>query len=237
VTVRIATHELVGLLADLSLTAADPADSGATAGILLHTARGYVGESPGATDLLVGTATDGVVIGHAHTGCAGQMEPMLWPIGDVRAVIAVLRPLGKDKNHGVELSQDGDTIKVAEDPDLFGEGLTLTFNGYAVDEFPHDGVRAMLTEVQISPPEGSPPAAPRTDLAPSRLAPFLKVAARRAELVQMFRYHQRLPVTIQIGVQYRGMVSQFKWRDEDSAAGAAPGGDVYPLDVQLPGEA
>ncbi len=46
-TVRIPTHELVGLLTDLALTAADPANSDATAGILLHTARGYAGGSPG----------------------------------------------------------------------------------------------------------------------------------------------------------------------------------------------
>lgn len=231
-TVRIPTHELVGLLTDLALTAADPADSGATAGILLHTARGYAGGSPGATDLLVGTSTDGIVIGHAHTGCAGQTEPMLWPLADVRAVIAVLKPLAKDKNHGVELSHADDTIKVAEDPDLFGEGLTLTFTGYAVDEFPLDGVRSQLAEVRMSPPEGSAPAAPRTDFHPSRLAPFLAVAKRRNVVLEMYRHHQRLPVTVQIGQEYRGVVSPFQWKDENRAAGVAPGGDVYPLAVQ-----
>jgi len=230
-TVRIPTHELVGLLTDLSLTAADPADSGATAGILLHTARGYLGGSPGKTDVLVGTSTNGYIVGHAHIGCAGQMDPMLWPVADVRAVIAVLKPLAKDKNHGVEIGLDGSTIKVAEDPNLFGEGMALTFTGYDVGEFPLDGVRAMLTEVRMSPPEDSAPVAPRTDFDPALVAPFLKVAARRNSLIEIYRYHQRLPVVIQVGPFYRGMLSPFQWKDEDRSAGVAPAGDVYPLAV------
>lgn len=231
-TVRIPTHELVGLLTDLSLTAADPADSGATAAILLHTVRGYIGASPGQTDLLVGTSTNGYIVGHAHSGCAGQMDPMLWPVADVRAVIAVLKPLSKDKNHGVEIGQDGTTIKVAEDPNLFGEGMALTFTGYDVGEFPMDTVRAMLTEVRVSPPEGSAPTAPRTDFDPSLVAPFLKVAGRRGNLIELYRHHQRLPVTVQIGLFYRGVLSPFAWKDEDRSVGVAPAGDVYPLAVE-----
>lgn len=230
-TCRIPTGHLVGLLTDLALTAADPADSGATAAVLLHTARGYFDGEPGKSDLLVGTSTDAFVVGHAHIGCAGQVDPMLWPIAEVRAVIAVLKPLGKNADHSVEISRDGDTIKVAEDPNLFGEGLTVTFTGYAVDEWPVDAVRSMLTEVRTTPPADARAVAPRTDFNAARLAPFLKVASRRGRQLEFYRYHQSLPVVVQIGDAYRGVVSPVGWDGEDRSSGAWPAGDVYPLAV------
>lgn len=229
--IRLATHELVGLLADLSLTAADPATAGATAGVLLHTARGYIGDSPEQTDLFVGTSTDGVILGHTHIGCSGQAEPMLWPIAAVKDVIAVLKPKAKDHDHVVEISQDDEGICLAEDPDLFGEGMRFTFGGLDPSEWPTEGARQMLTEIQVTPPEGSQPVAARTDFLPSRLAPFLKIASRRGDAVQTFRFHQRLPVSVQIGNHYRGVVCPLAYQDDDRAAASAPGGDVYPLTV------
>lgn len=227
--IRIATHELVGLLTDLSHTAADPATAGATAGIHLHTARGYVGEDPGACDLLVGTSTDRTVLGHAHTACSGQADvPMLWPIGDVKAVLAVLKPLAKDHDHAVEISREDDEFVVAEGPDLFGGGLSLRFGCADPEEFPTEPW-SLLAEVRMSPPEGSNPVAPRTDFPADRLAPFQKIASRRNSMLTMFRYHQRLPVHIEIGPSYRGVVSPFGWNDENQGAGAAPSGDVHPL--------
>jgi hypothetical protein len=83
----------------------------------------------------------------------------------------------------------------------------------------------------MSPPEGSGPAAPRTDFDPSLVAPFLKVAVRRNSLVELYRHHQRLPVTVQIGHAYRGVLSPFAWKAEGRSAGVAPAGDVYPLAV------
>ncbi|HYS37819.1 MAG TPA: hypothetical protein VEO01_19550 [Pseudonocardiaceae bacterium] len=240
-TVRIPTHELVGLLTDLSLTAADTADSGATAGILLHTVRGYDGDAPGKTDLLVGTSTNRFTVGHSHMVCAGQIDPMLWLIGDVKAVLAVLKPLGKDKDHAVEIGVEDGKIAVAEDPDLFGDRLKVTFAAGDPGEFPHAAIWAVLSQIQMSPSatvgadsetKAAPAVAARTDFTAAYLKPMLTIAARRGALVQVFRYHQHLPVHVQIGDAYRGVVLPFAWRDEDRAAGVAPSGDVYPLAVQ-----
>lgn len=227
--IRIPTAALVGLLTDLAHTAADPATAGATAGVLLHSARGYAGSSPGQIDLLVATSTDGVALGHAHVPCSGRDEPMLWPIAAVKDVIAVLKPKAKLEDHVTEITRDGDDITLAEDPDLFGEGSRFTFGGADPVEWPTQDAAAMLAEIRMSPPEGSQPAAPRTDFLPARLAPFLTIAARRKEILQVFRYHQRLPVSVQIGDHYRGVVGPFAWNDEDRSAGLAPSGDVYPL--------
>lgn len=227
--IRIPTRDLVGLLTDLALTAADPATAGATAGVLLHTARGYAGGSPGQVDLLVASSTDGVVLGHGHTSCAGQGEPMLWPIAAVRDVIAVLKPKAKLEDHVTEISREDDDVTLAEDPDLFGEGARFTFGVLDPADWPTEGARQMLAEIRMSPPEGLAPVAPRTDFLPARLAPFLKVASRRGEVLQVFRYHQRLPVSVQIGDGYRGVLSGFAFNDDDRSTGLAPAGDVYPL--------
>jgi hypothetical protein len=60
---------------------------------------------------------------------------------------------------------------------------------------------------------------------------MLAIAARRGELLEVFRYHQRLPVQVQIGHAYRGVVLPCLWQEEDRSAGAFPSGDVYPLAV------
>lgn len=54
--IRVETAKLVQLLGDLAHTSGE---YGATAGILVHTARGYRGDEPGQMDLLVGTSTPG----------------------------------------------------------------------------------------------------------------------------------------------------------------------------------
>lgn len=238
-SVRIATHELVGLLTDLVLTASDPADGGPTAAVLLHTARGYAGSEPGLTDLLVGTSTNRVTAGHSHVQCTGQIEPMLWAVSEARSILAVLKPLGKDKDHSVEITVEDGKVAVAEDPDLFGERLKVTFAPMDADEFPP--MWSILTDIRMMPaaeydadgaekPRIGP--GPRTDFTASYLAPFLKIAARRGKIVEVFRYHQSCPVHIQIGSAYRGVVMpSTSWQTEDRSAGAAPSGDVYPLAV------
>ncbi len=231
--IRVNTHHLVGLLTDLALTAANPDTGAPTASVLLHTTRGYTGDQPGQTDLLVGTSTDGFSLGHSHTPCAGQVPPMLWPIGDVRAVLAVLKPLAKDRDHAVEVGPEDGKIAVAEDPDLFGERLKLTFSGLDLADYPVDGARQLLTEVRVTPAADgdtpAPGAAPRTDFVAGQLTPFLAIAKRRGLMLEMFRYHQRLPIVVQIGPEYRGVLRPYRWQDEDRGAGVAPGGDVYPL--------
>lgn len=227
--IRIPTRGLVDHLTDLALTAADPADSGATAGVLLHTTRGHHGDAPGQVDLLVGTSTDRTVLGHAHVGCSGQDAPMLWPIAAVRDVIAVLKPKGKDPEHFTEISREGDEVTIAEDPDLFDEGARFTFGVLDPVEWPTDTAHRLLSEIAMTPPEGSKQAAARMDFHPSRLVPFTKIASRRGELLQTFRYHHRLPMIVQIGDHYRGIVVGFAFNDDKPSTGAFPSGDVYPL--------
>lgn len=232
--IRIPTRDLVGLLTDLALTAADPASGEATASVLLHTARGYAGDEPGEVDLLVGTSTDRLVIGHAHAQCYGQTAaPMLWPIRDVQAALGVLKTLyGKAKEHAVTITIEDREVVLSEDPDLFGEGASFRFTPGDAGDFPDAPWRA-LAHTTARPPDGSEPAAPRTDYVASRLAPFLKAASRRGEIMQTFRWHQSLPVHVQIGPAYRGVVSPYVWHDEDASAAQGPGGDVYPLPVDL----
>jgi hypothetical protein len=227
--IRIATHALVGLLTDLLHTADDPKTAGATAAIHLHTVRGYDDDHP--SDLLVGTSTDRVVLGHANIACSGQEErPMLWPIGDVQAVMAVLKPLGKNRDHAVEIRRELESFIVAEDPNLLDDGLSLSFGGLDPADFPTEAWD-LLTAARMTPPEGSQPAYPRTDFRADRLAPFQRVATRRNEMVSLYRYHQRLPLLVEIGASYRGVLSPFGWNDEIKGAGTAPSGDVYPLAV------
>lgn len=230
-SLRIPTRHLVGILADLSLTAASPEVAEATAAVLLHCARGHLKGEPGRTDLLVGTSTDGNLVGHTYAECYGSVEPMLWPIGEVAVVVAVLKPLAKDKEHTTEIGRDGDTIWVAPgDVDLFGERSRYTFTGLNPADFPTQGVHGLLTEIRMTPAEmDAPPVAPRTDYAPSRLVPFQKIATRRGELIQTYRWHQNLPVSVQIGPEYRGILRPQEWTSRNEAAGAAPGGDVYPI--------
>lgn len=232
----ISTKALVGLLADLAHTAADPSEAEATAAVLLHSARGHVGSDPGKTDLLVGTSTDSVLLGHTHTPCYGTVPPMLWPIGDVKAVLAVLKPLAKIKEHTVEVTVDTSIVTVAEPPDLFGGRLVLSFKSLDVEDWPTEGVHRMLTVLRTTPGERNPDApAPRTDILPKRLAPFLKIASRRSEPLSLFRWHQHVPIVIQIGDTYRGITRPSDWPENDSVEdGLEPGGDVYPLVLEEP---
>lgn len=226
--IRIPTRGLVDHLTDLALTAADPADSGATAGVLLHTAKGY-DRDDNPSDLLVGTSTNHLVLGHAHTPCAGQSdEPMLWLIGDVRALLAVLKPLAKLPDHAVEIKREGKEFHVSEDPNLFGDGLTLTFPAADPEDYPTQPWD-LLREVRMTPDEDAAPALPRTDIPADRLLPFVKIAARRNVMPTIYRYHQALPIHVEIGTDYRGVISPFRWNDTIPGAGLAPSGDVYPL--------
>lgn len=226
----IPTKALVGLLTDLAHTAADPAEAEATAAVLLHSARGHVGGDPGKTDLFVGTSTDSTLLGHAHTPCYGSVAPMLWPIGEVKAVLAVLKPLAKIKEHTTEIALDAQVVTVAETKTLFG-GLEVSFKGFAVEDWPTEGVHRLLTVLRTTPGERHPDdPAPRTDIHASRLAPFLKIASRRGEPLRLFRWHQHVPIVIEIGSAYRGITRPSDWPETDSVEdGFEPSGEVYPL--------
>jgi hypothetical protein len=228
--IRLLTIDLLSLLADLLHTAGTEPGAAGCYGILLHSDRGYSnGSEPGQVGLLVGTSSNGQAVGHTWTEAAGVLPPMLWPSNDVRAVIAAFRPLTKDnKEHVAEIRFTDNTISVTEDPDLFGNGLTVSFGAGNLDDFPRSAW-AVLTDVRVTPPDGSP-VQTRTDFGPKVMAPFLAVAKSRNSFVQMYRYHQRQAVLVQIGQHYRGALSPSSW-DEIGGNGAEPDAEIYPADL------
>jgi hypothetical protein len=233
-TIRVLTSHLVPMLADLLHTAESDADLGAVSGVLLHSDQGAIGVEPGKTSLLVGTSTDTTVVGHTWTQASGSLPPMLWGIEDVRAVIAVCKPLFKaEKTHVTILDRDGDRIVVREDPKLFGDGSELSFPAGKLNDFPRSLWR-LLSDVHLRPAvrgdagqELAPTA--RTDFLPRRLTPFIKVAASRGENLSLYTYHQFLPVLVQIGETYRGAVIPSRW--PESLGGSEPDADLWPPDL------
>lgn len=239
--VRIETRHLLGLLGALVHTAAREVELGAIAGVLLHSARGYRGDEPGKTDLLVGTSLDGRVAGHMNVDAYGELpRPMLWRIDDVRMLIAAFKPKVKDnKEHAVEIRLDEDCVVVREDEgSLFGgDGLRLEFAEGSIADYPRN-VWTLLSDVHINPrvtdDEDNPvPVLPRTDIAPDALAPFVRVAKAISAPVELYRFHQRLPVLVQVGTRYRGALVTASW-DGGSLEGEAPGADIHPPDLPPP---
>lgn len=229
--IRIDTSQLVNLLTDLVHTAAEP-EAGATAGVLLHGTDGHLAGEPGRTTLLAGTSTNGYAVGHTYTWCKGFLAPTLWPIADVKAAVAVLKPRAKRKGHVTDIRREDGGIVIAEDPDLVDEGLRLSFAVGNLDDYPRN-----IWQVLVAPPEGvlqaydsDIPNLPRTDILPSQLAPFVKVASRRSEYLKVFRYHQRRRVLVQIGDSYMGALTPKSWPDHDSD-GIEPSCDIHAPDL------
>lgn len=226
---RVETARLVQLLADLEHTTAK-LGGGAAEGILLHSTRGYGGEEVGMTDLLAGTSTSGAAVGHAHVDAYGQLpRPMLWPLADARAVMAAYKPrLASNKEHVLDIEIDGGQIVVREDPDLFGDGLTLRFDGGAVGKFPRCW-RAL--DAPHSESYSDEETQPRSDYLTAALEPFVKVGKARGEPVQLYRYHHRGRVLVQIGDRYRGALTPSSGWIDDGRDGDEPAADVHVPDL------
>lgn len=229
--IKVATAHLLPVLADLVRTTADPRSSIELASVLLYTAQGHLGAEPGRTTLLAGLSATSWSAGHTYTHCTGSLAPVLLAADDVRTIGAALKPrLKSNKDHEtvITTADGGGHIVVAEDPDLFGDGLRIQFDLMDVDQFPAAAVVALLTEARITPAGEKPPAAAaRTDLDAALLAPFLAVAKHRAAPLELYRWHQRSPVLVQIGQHYRGAIRPAGWDDESRDAGSMPAGDVY----------
>jgi hypothetical protein len=215
--VRVQTGALLGLLADLVHTAAKDPDAGAIGSVLLHTGRGAVGDEPGTTDLLCGGSTDRYVAGHTYTSCAGQLTggPTVWAVRDVKSVVAVFKASAKDENHSVEITRDGLLVTVREDPNLFDDGLRLSFAQGSLADYPGLSLYRNLdrhTADRVDTDGVTVDALARTDLGSSQLDAFVKIAARRKTVVQLYRTHQAEAILVQIGGDYRGvlMPSQYE---------------------------
>lgn len=235
-SVRVQTRALVGMLGDLVLTAAKDPDLGAITGVLLHTSRGAVGEEPGQTDLLCGGSTDRFVAGHTYAACTGQLDtPSLWAVRDIKSLIAVFEGPGKkDELHAVDITRDGVLVTVREDPNLFDDGLRLSFAQMSLDGFPGvslyrnlDRFTADAVENQAGDMVG---AVPRTDLGSVQMGAFVKVAARRKSPISIFRTHQAEPILLQIGHEYRGLLMPARYEvDGDERR---PTADLYGPDME-----
>jgi S-DNA-T family DNA segregation ATPase FtsK/SpoIIIE len=214
-SITVGTSDLLRLLKALQQTAIDKEEDNGSpwCGILLHCARD-TDAPPGQREILAGTAGDGWVLGHTHIRCEGQWSrPTLWSIDDVRALIAAFTPkLKGDKHHvtEVELGPAGQVVVAEAELNLLpGRGFRLQFTEKPLADYPRQAWH-LLADI----PAGRKPVdrqtglplepRPRTDLAGSTLGAFAAVARIIGAPVEVYRYHQREPLLIQIGGIYRG---------------------------------
>lgn len=233
-SVRMLTRDLLSLLNDLVLTATlEPGLSGC-AGILLHSSRVDEGLEPGAGGVLVGTSTNGVVIGHCWVEASGNLPPTLLPIQYVQALrVGFGKLINKDnkETHYSEIRRDGDQIVIAEDPDLFGGGFSQQFAYGDLDDWPRS-VFGLLGEVHLVAPTDRKQVENRTDYGSDRILPFVTISARHGGRLSMYRVHQSMNVHVQVGFHYRGLlVPSGQWNDGDLCDGAGPEIGVYPADL------
>lgn len=246
-SVRVESGQLASLLTDLVATASKHEEGLSTSAVLMHSARGYEGAEVGRADLLVASSTNRYAMGHSHIRAEGQLpDAMLWPVNDVHNLIAALKRKTKGEKddsgpkHAVKISRDGELVEVIENPaqrELFGEKLWSTkFPVGDLNDYPRglwdvlrSGNRSVLPVTEDGR-EVYP--LPRVDLTAEYLAPFVAIAKRRNYVLETYTRHHRLPVHIQIGPAYRGVIIPAGYSDRDRTEGAAPDGDVY--DPKLP---
>lgn len=246
-SLRVESGHLANLLTDLVATASKHEDGLPTSAVLVHSARGHEGAEVGRVDLLVGSSTNRYAMGHSYIRAEGQLtDAMLWPVNDVHNLIAALKRKCKGEKddsgpkHAVKISRVGDLVEVIEDPaqrDLFGEKLWSTkFPVGDLNDYPRglwdvllSGNRTVMPVIEDGR-EVHP--LPRVDLTAEVLAPFVAIAKRRNYVLETYVRHHRLPVHIQIGPAYRGLVIPMSYSDRDRVDGMAPDGDVY--DPELP---
>lgn len=223
-TLQIPTAPFVQMLADLAVTATSETGT-ATASVLLHTARGYESTEPGRTTLLVGTSTNRLIVGHTWTVASGSVEPMLWPIADVQAVIDVFKPLSRETSgHALLVRREGDEIVVSEQqPKLDGKSTSIRFGLADLNDYPRNLWSAM-SDVPIT----NEVPLPRVDFAAEGLAALAKLAKRFKSPVQMYRYTTNGTLLLQIGDRWRGALVPAFWDDSNRSWGEDPGGDIYP---------
>lgn len=246
-SVRVESGQLAAMLADLAATAAKAEEGSPVSSVLLHSTRGHEGSEVGRVDLLVGSSTNRFAMGHTYVRAEGHLTgPMLWPINDVHNLIATLKRKCRGEKedsgdrHAVKISRVGELVEVIEDPaqrDLFGEKLWSTrFPLADLNDYPRG-----LWDVLLSGNRAVPSvtedgrevyALPRVDITAEVLAPFVAIAKRRNWVLETYVRHHRLPIHIQIGPAYRGVVIPASYSDRDRTDGTTPDGEVY--DPQLP---
>lgn len=233
--IHIPTAALIALLTDLAKTAASPDTGNAMAGVLLHTAKGYADpESPGKSDILAATSSNGQAAAHAYTSCTGQLhDPMLWHISNVTGMIAVLRPLvARDQDHKTVIRVEAGHVVVTEDENLFDSGDRHEFKSGSLDDYPRTLWDWIAFVPGVDGNKGTPQGRmnPRTDYNPTTLEPFLAIAKRRKAMLELYHYEDKRLTLVQVGDRYRGVLSPFPFEGHDvvgSSTARAPGGEVY----------
>ncbi|WP_064077824.1 DNA translocase FtsK [Prescottella equi] len=223
-SITIATKSLIELLTDLVLTATD------IRGVHLRTTRGHLGEDPEETTLLVGTSTNGAVLGHTWTRCAGELPPMVWPTMNCKVIIGALKSLAKgDKGHAVDVVLDGKTVTVMETATLFDDGDRFEFQVSDIEGYPLARIHRILAGDPLPIPrnEGGDdlPDTARTTWAPGHLATLLKIATRRDKTLHLFRRHSNQIHLAQIGDEWVGAIAPVSGWDHDDPD--RPNTDLY----------
>lgn len=215
--ITIDTKKLCDLLADL-LETAD------YRGIHLQTVRGYDGDEPGEVSLLVGTATDGYALGHTWTACSGRLDGAFWPVSDVKAVIAVCKPLAAaHPAHTVDLSLQGRTLVLQETPELFDSGTMLRFDVKDIGDDAAGEVLVKIKRILSGDPMPLPVDADgnprldtvRTSFTPAAWEPLIRIAKRRKEAIHVFRSHSMQLHRVQIGNNWIGAVAPTTAHEHD----------------------
>ncbi|SEB43299.1 DNA segregation ATPase FtsK/SpoIIIE, S-DNA-T family [Amycolatopsis tolypomycina] len=227
--ITVGTADLLRLLAALQQTAVHKEDGNGSpwCGILLHCARD-TDAPPGQREILAGTAGDGWVLGHTHIRCQGQWtRPTLWSIDDVRALIAAFHPKLKGNKHhvtAVELGPAGQVVVAEAEQDLLSRsGFRLQFTEKPLGDYPRQAWR-LLSDVPLDTrpvdrTSGVPlQPRPRTDLAGATLGAFAAVSKIIGAPVEVYRYHQREPLLIQIGGVYRGYAAPAHYEETRDVA-------------------
>ncbi|WP_410676694.1 DNA translocase FtsK [Amycolatopsis sp. cmx-4-68] len=228
-SITVGTADLLRLLGALQPTAIHDEENNVSpwCGFLLHCARNP-DAPPGEREIVAGTAGDGWRLGHLHVRCEGQWNrPTLWSAADVRALIAAFRPkLKGDKHHTtvVELGPAGQVVVAEAELSLHaGSGFRLQFTEKPLADYPRMAWR-LLAEVPgnrkpTNKDTGLPiEPRPRTDLPGATLAAFAAVAKIIGAPVEVYRYHQREPLLIQIGGVYRGYAAPAHYEETRDVA-------------------
>lgn len=226
-SITLPTRGLVGLLEDLSLTAADPKmELPHLTAVLLHTAKGDFEVPQGKSDdgeplfetvpsdLLVATSTCLSMIGQGHTACTGRLhKPALIDLLDIESVIKVFKPLitkrlPKGVIHQSVVTLSTSNLIVSEDPDLVPGGKSVSMTVLDSDPFPRN--TADLLEVDPERPvvvDGrSVPVEYGTGLGTDFFTIVGKIAARRDMTPAVYRHHQQARIVVEVGGAYRAVV-------------------------------
>ena len=218
-TATLPTRTLVGLLADLILTAGNDPELPVLSAVLLHSERGEWMVRQGdpaesalmdtvSSDLLVGTSTNMDMTAQAHTPTQGQLHrSVLVGVEDAKAIVALFK--GRDVADTTVIELSGDILTITEDPDEAPKGRSLHVSVLDATEYPTEIATVLSPDptlpvpdqdgVVIEPSYG-------TGLSPLHLLVVGAVGKRRKMEVAWYRHHQHRALVVEVGSAYRCVI-------------------------------